>query len=298
MPLKLMTWNVWDVPGVKSGPKRLDAVADALAALARDPDGPDVVLLQELWPSRRRAAFKSLGWPHVGDADSFAGHWLNWIGKPLETVGAGHMTLDSGLLVLSKHPVKEVRRKMYSSRGSWKEVFREGEAAARKSAVAALVEVPSFGPVWVVDTHLCSSYAWNDNRAVRLSQIRELGAFACGLPRAPVVLAGDLNVGPPRAGAGHGHDAEIWGALLAALPGFSCAPDTGLFATCSPSKNKWVNAEDGENSLDHVFAGPGLSIERAAPAMMDPVDVGLADGTPMPRSDHFAVVADIVRNPS
>ena len=104
-----MTWNIWDIPGSHARDGRLTRIAAALKAIAADPDGPDVVLLQEVWSARRRPLLRST-YPHAAEAEQYWRNPMNWLAGPLEWLRDRHLTIDSGLMTLSRHPVLEIRR--------------------------------------------------------------------------------------------------------------------------------------------------------------------------------------------
>ena len=74
--------------------------------------GADVVLLQEVWSARRRPLLRPL-YPHVAEAEAYWRNPMNWIAGPVEWARGRYLTIDSGLMTLSKHPVREVRRYRY-----------------------------------------------------------------------------------------------------------------------------------------------------------------------------------------
>jgi endonuclease/exonuclease/phosphatase family metal-dependent hydrolase len=113
-------------------------------------------------------------------------------------------------------------------------------------AVVADVETPT-GRLQVVNTHLSFLRRWNTVQLRRL--VRALGPRQC-----PVVLMGDLNMGPEQAARG-----------------------TGLRPLAS---GLTFPAHDPTEQIDHLLADEGVG--PAAGAVLD-----------LPMSDHRALVADL-----
>lgn len=283
--MRVMTWNIWDIPGAIARDARLARIAAALKAMAASPNGPDIVLLQEVWSARRRPLLRPI-YPHVAEAEQYWRNPLNWIAGPVERLRGRFLTVDSGLMTLSRHKVLEVRRHRY----------RTGERLARKSALAALIESPDLGPVWAVNTHLCAAYPHTTNTPNRAAQLAELGGFVKTLTGAPVVVGGDLNVAPPSIGPlpAWSHDPALWpGAMSTALPGFTEAGEAAGHLTCAASLNPWCDPREGDNRLDYIWAGPGLAVRDGRVAMDERFALGR--GRPKPLSDHFAYAATVTR---
>lgn len=283
--MKILTWNIWDIPTARAREERVRLIVEALARLAADPDGPDIVFLQEVWSARRRPRFRPL-FPHVAEAERYWRNPLNWLAGPLERLRDRYLTIDSGLMTLSKHEVREVRR----------HVYRSGEGLARKSALAALIETPELGPLWAVNTHLCAAYVSTTNTPQRAAQLKELGAFVATLKDAPVVVGGDFNIAPPSVGPlpAWSHDPALWPeAMASALPGFTAAPDAAGHLTCTATYNPWSDPREGDNRLDYILAGPGLSAHDGRVAMDERHALGW--GRPKPLSDHFAYLTTVAK---
>ncbi len=278
--VKLLTWNIWDIPTARAREQRLPRIAAALRSMAADPDGPDVVLLQEVWSARRRPLLRPL-YPHVAEAEAYWRNPMNWIAGPVEWIRGRYLTIDSGLMTLSKHPVKEVRRYRYKA----------GRSPAKRSALAALVDSPDLGPVWIVNTHLCAAYPHTTNTPTRAAHLKELGAIVAGLTGAPVIVGGDFNVAPPSVGPlpAWSHDPAL--SIEAALPGFSEATEAAGLLTFTATHNPWADPREGDNRLDYVFAGPGLVASDAAIAMSERHPLGW--GRPKPLSDHLGVLTTV-----
>lgn len=283
--MKLLSWNIWDIPTAPAREPRLKGIVRALKAMAADPEGPDVALLQEVWSARRRPVLRPL-FAHVAEAEAYWRVPLNWIAGPVEWARGRYLTIDSGLMTLSRHPVKTVRRYRY----------RAGRSPARKSALAALIAAPGLGDVWVVNTHLCAAYPHTTNTPTRAAHLAELGGFVKTLEGAPVIVGGDFNVAPPSVGPmpAWSHDPALWpGAVADALPGFAEAPEAAEALTYTATQNPWADPREGDNRLDYIFAGPGLAISDGRVVMDERHALGGLE--PRPLSDHFAVTARVTR---
>lgn len=153
--LEVLTLNTWGLPTPVAWNRR-GRMPD-IARMVKD-DAPDVVGLQEVWN----------GALHLLD--------LDLIREP----SAG----DSGLAVVTPHPVLERRAVTFSDATG-------ADRLKRKGALATRVELPEVGPSWVVVTHLQAS----DNptaAAVRGRQVDALLAATSG-EEGPGVLMGDFN---------------------------------------------------------------------------------------------------------
>jgi endonuclease/exonuclease/phosphatase family metal-dependent hydrolase len=289
--MKVLTFNIWNIVFAKRIPERMAAIGRVLEAAARDPAGWDVVLLQELWSRKARAAFGDAGYPHVAEAERYGARPLGWLGA------AFGLQVDSGLKILSKYPVLEVRRHIYSKRGRLTRAFTDGEVFARKSALAAKLDHPAWGPVWVIDTHLIAAYPDEPYTTRRKIQLMELHDFARELMKdAPVIVGGDLNVGPKvsEATPGNSYIPALWDDLLPRMFGdFARAADLDRTPTCSHLTCTWNDGTGEECHLDHILVGPGLRLESAAVTLDEAVD--LAPGLTGHLSDHYGFEVTLAR---
>lgn len=121
-----------------------------------------------------------------------------------------------------------------------------------RAAVAALIDTPQ-GPLSVVATHLTFIPGW------RALQLRALVRACRSLPR-PLVLLGDLNMGPQAAARTSG-----WRPLAHGM----------TFPSHAPTRQ-----------IDHVLADGDVATLRQA----DPLDAGV--------SDHRPLVVDIALGPA
>ena len=292
LKLKVLTFNIWNLFVADHVPARMTAISEALEAAALDPEGWDAVLLQELWTRKARAAFGTAGYAHSAEAEHFWRRPICWLGALFG------MQIDTGLKILSKHPVLEVRRRTYSRRGSLWRAFKDGEVFARKAALAAKLDHPTWGAIWVVDTHLIAAYSDRAYVTERKTQIMELHDFVRELMKdAPVILGGDLNVGPKvnEATPSNSYLPELWDDLiLRAFGDFSRADWLDHTPTCSHLTCTWNDGTDEECHLDHIFVGPGLGIEEASVVLDEAVE--LAPGLTGHLSDHYGFEVTVARD--
>ena len=281
--LKTLTFNIWNLFVADHVPERTAAISKVLEAAARDPEGWDVVLLQELWTRRAREAFGNADYPHAAEAEHFWRRPLCWLGALFG------IQIDTGLKILSKYPVLEVRRRTYSKRGSLWRAFKDGEVFARKAALAAKLDHPAWGAVWVVDTHLIAAYPDRAYATERKTQIMELHDFVRELMKeAPVIIGGDLNVGPKVSAAtpANSYIPALWDDLIPrAFGDFSRADWLDHAPTCSHLTCTWNDGTGEECHLDHILVGPELGIEDAAVVLDETVE--LAPGLTGHLSDHY-----------
>ncbi len=158
--LSLLTWNIDQWPRGVPPLHKERRLAQVRAALDRF----DVVCLQECWSERALGLRDALPHHHADDLRS-------------------RFDYGSGLLTLSRFPVRRTAQ----------ERFRHAafpDSMAAKGMILTTVEVPGFGPLDVVNTHLQARH----QSQVRRRQARQLAAFVHEHRNgAPLVLAGDLN---------------------------------------------------------------------------------------------------------
>lgn len=158
--LSLLTWNIDQWPNrltVARDRRRLEQVERAIA-------GFDVVCLQECWSS-----------PAQQIRHAFPSHYLD---DNRSRIGFG-----SGLLTLSRHPIRYGRCDRFRNAAV-------PDSLAAKGMTLARLDVPGFGEIDVVNTHLQARRF----PGVRLRQVEELGRFVQeNTGDAVTVMAGDLN---------------------------------------------------------------------------------------------------------
>ncbi len=211
--LSVLSYNVkglpWPLAINREGD--LERIGERLAGYRRAGRQPAIVVLQEAFTDSAKRIGAIAGYRHVvagpgrdalpGASSDMAHRDFVAAGSPLTGEGIGKQT-DSGLMILSDYPVLAVRRAPFPAHAC-----AGFDCLANKGMVMALVAVPGLArPVAIVTTHLNARSASGVDlgRAFQAYrwQIETLDGFvrearALG---APVILAGDLNVGksPPR----------------------------------------------------------------------------------------------------
>lgn len=256
-----VTLNAWMLPdaGLRVlSPLRAERARGICAELRRNSDSRgawDVVLLQEMWTQADRKSLQDCGFPHLADLENAA------------------RIVDSGLLILSRHPLGRVKRFIHTSPEEAGLPPIGAEGLARKSALAAEVLHPA-GVFWVVNTHLIARYESRrsaDYDRLRALQFSDFISWAEEVSEgAPLLVGGDWNVGPG--------DPE-WPEISRRLGDYSGSRETPC-TYCPP--NSYV--ERNEGTLDHLYLrAPGRFV-RGERAFADPVVIR---GESLHLSDHF-----------
>lgn len=198
-----MTYNVKGLPfpAAYGRPEALAEIGQRLASLRRQGKQPDVVALQEAFIPEAKAIAAQAGYryvatgPQASDAGSGNAPGASW--SKGETEGKW---VDSGLLIMSDHPIVATRRMAYSPAAC-----AGYDCLAAKGMLIAWVQVPGLSrPVAIADTHLNSRHAsgvptLRANAAYRL-QVEEAGRFIRTnvAPNTGLIFAGDFNIGHDR----------------------------------------------------------------------------------------------------
>jgi endonuclease/exonuclease/phosphatase family metal-dependent hydrolase len=194
--VRLGTWNVLHGAATATGPADVDGYAEAVKEL-----DVDVLGLQEVDRAQPRSggadltavAAEAMGAVEHRFAATLLGVPGDWEPSPVADPGE---TPAYGIALLSRFPVTEWRvlplprlpRRVPLLLGHPRELVWVRDEP--RTAVAARIEGPH-GPVTVVTTHLTFIPGWN------LVQLRHLARALRGA--GPVVITGDLNLGPRRA---------------------------------------------------------------------------------------------------
>jgi endonuclease/exonuclease/phosphatase family metal-dependent hydrolase len=229
LALKVLTFNVAGIPIIHPGlPERLEAIGPAL----RD---YDVVALQELWFDKDAETLRRLS------------------GLPYYVRHERDIILGDGLALLSRYPIVETKRLVFSCRPSALRLY-QGESVANKGVMFARLETPK-GELDVYNTHVVANYGQSSPyRAFRLTQVFELAEFIRATSKdRPFILLGDLNTGPGE---------RAYGVLKDLL---------GLNDACG-----------GSCRIDHILLPRGRARTKGGPQFQD---TGW--------SDHPAVAADL-----
>ncbi|GAA2686235.1 MULTISPECIES: RNA repair domain-containing protein [Actinosynnema] len=242
--LRVLTWNtLWDKYNsdlVDTARRRPLLLAELQVADA------DVIALQEVEPAL--AAMLAAA-PWVRERYAF------------DTSPTSAAIGDTGLLLLSRVPVRESGRHAFS----------------RRKGLAAITVETSAGPVVVVNTHLTSDHSAN-GAARRRGELAEAAEVLSGVD-GEVVVVGDFNDG---------------GALPASALGARDAwveAAAGTGATFDPATNPLaaLGSLTGRSSrLDRVLLRGSARVESVALVGDVPTAAGLF------ASDHYGVRADLV----
>ena len=263
----LLTWNVADLyyPGDTSEMgKNRDNRVDSIVSLLKERSKEwQVVLLQEVWTKQGLAKLQNLKdvYPYILDADAHKidveevlnNAWkflsVKWAVDNEEKIDP---ILNRGLTILSQLPILDSKTLTFSVNGDPKFARFDGEMLAGKGAVAVLLQDDVLNKkFWVVNTHLVANYQNNPKHPQgygeqRAQQILELGDWIQNFntEKLPVVLAGDLNVGPD-----HDTTPSVWQKIPELLQQFFIPHEYDS----KPTHNC------GE--VDHVFGTEELLVE-------------------------------------
>ncbi|MEE9608129.1 MAG: endonuclease/exonuclease/phosphatase family protein [Myxococcota bacterium] len=264
MRLRILTLNVWGLPwpfGRHLG-QRIEAIAATLPRL-----GADVLALQEVWTRRSRNALLE-----AGHAAGFRHDWHN-------DVALG----GSGLLVLSRLPIADVRFQAYVVRGPPHSLG--GDYYGGKGFAEVGLET-AVGRIALVDTHLQALY---DDRAelapFQAAQVVQLAARLAEIDD-PVVVAGDFNV----------DEGNREYRILRGLTGLrDVAAELDRRQPTARAANPYHRGRrEPDQRIDYVFARDGAA-RRVRPVTLRRVyDESLQiEGRSLAYSDHAGVLAEL-----
>lgn len=250
--LRLVTFNILNGRAPDRHEVDLATYADAIKSL-----DADVLALQEVDRNQPRSAgadLTAVAAEAMGAVDHRFVAALSGTPGATWTAATGEEQPASaayGIALLSRHPVtawETVRLPPVPFPAPWRHHDRMLPSLERdepRVAVAARIDSP-IGPLTVANTHLSFIRWWNGR------QLRLLMRSLAPLPR-PLVLVGDLNMGPERA---------LAGSRLTALGARLTFP-----------------ADAPREQIDHVLADPALRARTTTRRL--------------PVSDHLALVADL-----
>ncbi|NDC24916.1 MAG: hypothetical protein EBZ49_12440 [Proteobacteria bacterium] len=263
--ISVLTLNIWGLPGAGSlglapfREQRIQGICQELKKAATRPEGWDAVMLQEVWLKRDRRKLSRCGYRYVVD--------LNLSGK----------LIDSGLLILSKHPLKEAHRLTYPALPVGSEVFEDGEALAAKSANLVTMVHPGAGEVVIANTHLVSYYAEGIADKYQRIRLEQFIAFVDWTKKRagnlPLILGGDFNFGP--------ENRELWDEKNRRLENFVVSKQSEEVTTLSANNSF---QEEDQDRVDHLLASPHFESRFGMLAMEKRIG---AEGTDINLSDHF-----------
>ena len=253
----------------------------------------DVVLIQEAWTMSVRGLLKKCGYPHVLDMirgkSGIHRHRRGGIKIPINRKGE-ELNVDSGLMILSKHPIVAKKRHNFSVNGRLLNIFKDGEVLASKSLYMAKIKVPGQKGIWIANTHLAANYcltadrsdceSYEDHRKIQIDEIARYTKFLA--LEHPVILGGDLNTGPQPVAID-----KLWRQLGSILGGFSQGHYDQSIVTSAEAN--FFNQHD-HGKLDHLFGSRHFEIKAAGLCFEQTFKT--ADQPRMNYSDHYGWQAD------
>lgn len=263
--ISILTLNIWGLPGAgafKLAPfkkDRVQGVCDELKLASNDPRGWDAVMLQEVWLKEDRKTLGHCGYRAVLD-----------LNDPLKL-------MDSGLLFLSKHPLKNGKRLTYPKIPVGPEVIEDGEALVRKSANVVEMIHPEAGVIYLGNTHLVSYYAEGEADQYKSTRREQFLNFAKWVKEVagenPLIIGGDWNFGSG--------NKELWDEKEKNFSEFVVSKEAELETTLSADNSF---QEKDQDRVDHVFASGQFRSVEGLLAMHHPIKV---EGKLVNLSDHF-----------
>ena len=275
MALRVLTFNVWDLPWPVSRhrQRRMRVIARRLPEL-----GCDIAAFQEVWSEDARSVLIEAG---RDDGLEHVWHRPNALG-------------GSGLLVLSRLPIRSQSFTRYVLCGLPQRLLHMDYYSGKGLALLSLTT--DEGSLTFVNTHLHARYGRyarteDEYLGHRASEIVQL-ATALASHDEPAVVVGDFNVteGSPEY------------AILLGLTGLedSAAQLDARQTTAVPDNPYRVRGRPGTR-IDYVFTRAGVGRSAAARAVERVLDEPLEiDGEEASYSDHAGVIAEIelARGPS
>ncbi|NBT58328.1 hypothetical protein EBT16_06045, partial [bacterium] len=238
--VSILTLNIWGLPGVgsfKLAPlrkERVQGICESLKRAFKDPKGWDAVMLQEVWLREDRKALSRCGYKEVVD-----------LNDPI-------LLVDSGLLFLSKHPLRRGKRLTYPALPIGPDVLEDGESLVRKSANSVEMFHPEAGVIVLGNTHLVSFYAEGDADQYQNTRRQQFLSFAKWIKRIagenPLIVGGDWNFGA--------QNQVLWTEKEKSFPGFVVSQESEQETTLSGDNSF---QEKDQDRVDHVFASPQFS---------------------------------------
>ena len=247
--LDLLSYNTWGLPAPMGHnlKKRFAALSGALG-------GHDVVALQETFTTEAKQLIEGRAYPH-----GFR-----------QSDGGFPMRLGSGLTVLSRFPMTQIRFKPFDR-------CSLSDCHNRKGVLFTRLEVPGVGSVDVYDTHYQS---YTEHVAIRIDDNRVMEKFVKENDRGyPTFLLGDFNMLEG--------EAEYKDLMTRFSPTdiFRKSDPMAPWFTWDPARNKFATGSAQER-LDYIFYLPSKSHD------LDIVETRFAFEND-PLSDHFGLRAKV-----
>ncbi|KAG0325411.1 phospholipase C type enzyme [Dissophora globulifera] len=303
-PLSVLTLNCWGLTFTRNDRRdRMRAIGHHLAST--ESSTYDIVGLQEVWAYEDFVLVRDI----VSEAFPFAKHWMSGL-------------FGSGLVVLSKYPIKSTSLRRYALNGDpWP--ILHGDWFDGKSCASAVILHPTVGEIEVFNTHMHASYdpIGTPDRYLgcRISQAWEMAGLirtANDLGR-HVIALGDFNSPPDSLIVSlltrYAGLADSWRCVhpysqdpQSTLPRGGLTPEQGialLGITCDTPLNSWTPHAAWINQLTEDPIGERLDyiFFNQKQGRMACIDVKVALHEPVAGigglskrknlSDHFAVHA-------
>ncbi|MBI4668790.1 MAG: endonuclease/exonuclease/phosphatase family protein [Elusimicrobia bacterium] len=212
--LKLITYNVAGVPFFNPLPEKINRLAKIAKRLKTSEY--EIVALQEVWTKKDANLIKKLS------------------GYPYCAVVNNNGPFGNGLMILSRHPIKEVHLYNFTFSEPFND-FLDPEFWSAKAVMAVRLDMGG-REIDLYNTHLVASTPNTEHIAIRHTQVYDIAEavrdFSAGRP---YILTGDFNF-PPR------HDAYR---ILKGIMDVHDACDENKPGACAPTN------EDGR--IDYVF---------------------------------------------
>ena len=238
--------------------------------------GADIVLLQELVPQRVKTALAAA---------------LRDLYPYRAGIAEDSRFYGTGLLTLSRHPLEDSACTPFAA-----QTLEEGLFGPR-GMVSCTVRTPALGPCRVVNLHATAGGAYRQRRRQgaagrRSAQIAEAIAAAAAPFGGPVVLAGDFNSDPATDAAVDARLSAAGFADAAALVPDPARAPAGTWDPANPLNRS--RAGGAPRRVDHIFVrasgGKPVAAQGVRIVLDEPV-VPVADGGPVPLSDHYGLLA-------
>ncbi|KAI8604992.1 Endonuclease/exonuclease/phosphatase [Dissophora ornata] len=305
--LLVLTLNCWGLTFMpKDRRDRMSAIGRHLAdTISTAGSGYDIVGLQEVWAHDDFLLIRDL----VKKSLPFAKHWTSGL-------------FGSGLVVLSKYPIKSTSLRRYALNGD-PLPFLHGDWFDGKSCASAVITHPTIGEIEVFNTHMHATYdplgTQDRYLGCRLAQAWEMAGqirTSTALGR-HVIALGDFNSAPNSLVVSllgrYAGLTDSWASLHPidqdSLPK-GLSPEQGvtlLGVTCDTPLNSWTSHAAWANQLtgdpigerlDYIFfnrssrgTGSGMEMECSQVDVVLQERVAGIGGSTKNVSDHFAVRA-------
>jgi endonuclease/exonuclease/phosphatase family metal-dependent hydrolase len=306
--IKVLTYNIGAL-GLKPFDSKTDArVAQICQRL--EAKKHDLVFIQEAWSVKHRKMLKNCGYPHIVDMDEMRAidrriangevssakvRALAYLMKMLSQPNG----YDSGMMILSRHPLKNSKRMIFSVNGS-EDFPLDGEIGAAKGVVAATLEHPTMGDIFVATTHLVATYRDHSYDDQRIQQIEEMVKWIDeNNENLPTIVGGDFNMAPSRINGFPFYlaTAKVWNSvrhtvmaeyLQPKLPYSSLTTFPGTITNIISDMSEFLTRDEGV--IDHIFGLNGAIPVDGYVTFQNPCSIVTPKKTEnFPCSDHYAM---------